>query len=122
MNTMRLLFMPVLALALWGMAQASWSDSVYVSAKVQRVLVVSDSLYGGCMAMLSVDPASVLPACSPNWVTFSCTGDFTDPIRAYRMLDQAQLALSSDKPVLLQITDAQRHNNYCFAPRIDVLR
>jgi hypothetical protein len=99
-----------------------WSASVYITAKIKRVLVVADSLYGGCMAMLTVAPSSVPPGCSPNWVTFSGVGDLADPIRAYRVLDQAQSALSTDQSLMLQVTDEQRHNHSCFASRIDVLR
>ncbi len=67
------------------------AGSASVVANVTRVLVIASDTFGGCMAQLSVDPQSVLPLCAKNWVTFSCTGTFTEPVRAYRMLDQAQL-------------------------------
>lgn len=98
------------------------ADTATITAVVTRVLVTGSTNLGGCMAKLSVDPASVLPLCAPGWVTFSCTGNFTDPVRAYRMLDQAQLALAADKKVVVWITDANRHNGYCFATRIDVVK
>ncbi len=96
--------------------------SASVVANVTRVLLIANDNYGGCMARISVDPQSVLPACASGWVTFSCTGTFTDPVRAYRMLDQAQLALAADKKVWVQILDTSTHNGYCFANRIDVLK
>jgi hypothetical protein len=74
------------------------------------------------MTQLSVNPAGVLPTCAVGWVTFSCTGDFTDPVCAYRMVDQARLALASGRPVAVWIQDDKKHNGYCFANRIDVLR
>ncbi len=97
-------------------------DVANIAAKVNRVLVVADDRFGGCMAALSVDPATVLPACMPTWVSFSCTGDFTDPVRGYRMLDQAQLALATERLVMVTVVDTSLHNGYCFANRIDVIK
>ena len=77
--------------------------------------------YGGCMALLTESPSSKLPGCAPGWVTFSCTGDFaTNQLQAYRLLDQAQMALVTRRRVKVFFTDDQRHNGYCFAHRIDV--
>lgn len=89
-------------------------------ANVVSVLIQSDTTFGGCMAKLSVDPSTLLPACAPHWVTFSCSGDFTSEVRAYRMLDQAQLALATSRRVQVVVDDSRRHNGYCFATRIDV--
>jgi len=96
--------------------------SAYLTAKVNYTLVTADTRWGGCMALLSVSPSSVLPNCGYGWVSFSCTGDFTDPVRAYRMLDQAQLALARDSNVIVEITDEMMVNGYCFARRIDVAK
>ena len=98
------------------------AGSASVMGYVTRVLVIATDAYGGCMAQLSVDPQSVLPSCAKGWVTFSCTGTFTDPVRAYRMLDQAQLALAANKKVWVQVVDTSLHNGYCFANRIDVIK
>ena len=98
------------------------AGSASVVANVTRVLVIASDTFGGCMAQLSVDPQSVLPLCAKNWVTFSCTGDFTEPVRAYRMLDQAQLALAANKKVWVQVVDTSQHNGYCMASRIDVIK
>lgn len=103
------------------------NSSVYAAeaiftAWVNRVLISADSTYGGCMAALSVNPQDLLPACSPHWVSFSCSGNFTDAVRGFRMLDQAQLALAANKSVTVIVDDSRRHNGYCFASRIDVIR
>lgn len=90
-------------------------------ANVNRVLTTTDGNWGGCMAFLSVNAGSVLPACN-SWVTFSCTGEFADPLQAYRMVDQAQLALVTGKKVQLWIRDDRMHNGYCLADRIDTIR
>uniref|UniRef100_UPI0025D32582 hypothetical protein n=1 Tax=uncultured Thiodictyon sp. TaxID=1846217 RepID=UPI0025D32582 len=78
-------------------------------AKVIGVLIDSVN-FGGCMAYLSTDPQTQLPGCGANWVSFSCTGDFNDTIRAYRMLDQAQLALATQKNAGFSIDDTKLHN------------
>lgn len=92
------------------------------NAYVNAVMVTADDTDGGCMASLSIDPATRLPGCGANWVTFSCNGELTTELRAYRMLDQAQLALANGKRVQVVITNEQQHNGYCFVSRIDVLR
>lgn len=107
------------ALLLSGPALAG---SGYLIASVTSVLMNADSTFGGCMAALSVSPQSVLPGCQPTWVSFSCSGDFTDTVRAYRMVDIAELALAADKPVYVEFSDDLKHNGYCFASRIDVLK
>lgn len=91
-------------------------------ANVNRVLISGDSRWGGCMALLSVDPQTVLPGCQSWWLSFSCSGDFADPLRAYRMLDAAELALATGKQVHVFFQDDKTHNTYCFANRIDVIR
>ena len=98
------------------------ADFGQVVANVNRVLVTGDSTWGGCMALLSVNPQAVLPDCNSWWVTFSCSGDFTDAVRAYRMLDAAELALATGKSVQVFFQDDKKHNSYCFANRIDVIR
>ncbi len=108
--------------ALLTLIGAVHADSVIFVTQINRTLVVGSELYGGCMAATGVDPSTLLPGCAKNWVSFSCTGDFADPVQAYRMLDQAQLALATDKAVMLEVRDSQKHNGYCYASRIDVIR
>lgn len=84
--------------------------------------MVGDERWGGCLASLSISPQTILPGCGAGWVTFSCSGDFADPVRAYRMLDQAQLALAAGKKVNVWFQDDKKHNGYCFANRLDVVR
>ncbi|SDW18400.1 hypothetical protein [Thiocapsa roseopersicina] len=93
-----------------------------VVANVNRVLIAVDARWGGCMAMLSANPQSVLPSCGSWWVTFSCTGDFTDRVRAYRMLDASELALATGKRVQVWFRDDKMHNGYCLADRLDIIR
>jgi len=101
-------------------ASVTLADTGTVTAFVERTLVADDDNWGGCMVLLSEDPAQLLPACRSGWVTFSCNGTYTDPVRAYRMLDQAQLALATGMQVTVTVDDSRTHNGYCFASRIDL--
>jgi hypothetical protein len=105
-------------LSLWAFPSAA--DTANFEAFIEKTLVTGDSTYGGCMALLSRRIEGTLPGCRGAWVTFSCDGTYTDPVRAYRMLDQAQLALATGMRVLVVVDDTKSHNGYCFASRIDV--
>lgn len=114
-------FPATMFIAALAMPMANANTATIPSAKVSRILISSDETWGGCMAALSVDPAQFLPECLGGWVSFSCSGDFTDPTRAYRMLDQAQLAFATGKSVMVTFEDNRMHNGYCFVQRIDIL-
>jgi hypothetical protein len=93
-----------------------------VQATVERTLVADADRWGGCMARVNVTLADLGLDCYSRWVTFSCSGVHTTKDIAYRMFDSAQMALALDKQVWLSITDQKKHNGYCFADRIDVIR
>ena len=113
------LIAPILMLGMTAQALAAAGNVV---AQIDRVLMTADGTYGGCMAALSVDPQTVLPSCQSWWVTFSCSGIFTDALSAYRMVDLAELAIATDKKSQIFFRDDMTHNGYCFAYRIDVQR
>ncbi len=101
-------------------ASAASADEAGIIAFVERTMVTGDETYGGCMVRLSESPTGVLPTCKAWWITLSCDGTHTDPVRAYRMLDQAQLALATGMEVFVRLDDSKTHNGYCFATRIDL--
>ncbi len=108
------------SLALVGSTTAETS---YVFAHIKRTLVDAYS-FGGCMAQLTENPKSKLSSCKGGWLTFDCDeslGDI-DAVKAYRMFDQAQLALATGKKVRVDFRDDIKADGYCFAYRIDVLR
>jgi hypothetical protein len=116
---------PILTTLALGTALASsaaFGATAVLTGKVNRVMMHNDGGFGGCMAQLTSNPQAALASCGSGWVTFSCTGDFTDQVSAYRSLDQAQLAMATNKNVLVIIDDSRRHNGYCFVTRIDVAR
>lgn len=109
-------------LLLGATAGPAVAEQGQVLAHVNQVLISGDASFGGCMALLSADPQTVLPSCQNWWLSFSCSGDFIDPMRAYRMLDAAELALATGKQVQVFFQDDKMHNGYCLANRIDVIR
>jgi len=72
--------------------------------------------------MIRVDtlPSTVLADC-PDWVTFSCSGDFNSKSQGNLKFQNAQLAMVTGKNVVLRIDNSKKHNGYCFAHRIDVI-
>ena len=58
--------------------------------------------------------------CPSSWVSFSCTGDFATKDSASRSFDMAQIALLTGATVHLRVDDTKKHNQYCFASRIDL--
>lgn len=99
------------------------SDAVTkgVIVDIVRTLVVDDGRFGGCMVFTDVTFVQEGLDCNSNWVSFSCSGDFTSKDVGYRMFDSAQLAFVLGNRVLLVIDDTKKHNGYCYANRIDVL-
>lgn len=56
-------------------------------------------------------------------VTFDCRGKFTTgPLLAYRLLDQAQLALAANKSVSVTVDDGRIVNRICLASRLGVVK
>lgn len=104
-----------------GTGATAFAASGTIVSYVNKVLLSADHRWGGCMVYLSANPGTLVPACS-GWLTFSCTGDYTDPVQAYRMVDQAQLALATNKRIQITFQDDKRHNGYCFVNRMDILR
>lgn len=92
-------------------------------ATVTRTLSAADDNFGGCMAALSEAPSDHGLNCpaDKHWVTFSCSGTHAGKASAMRMLDSAQLAFVTGRPVRVWVDDSRTHNGFCFVTRIDVL-
>lgn len=107
----------ILSLAPAGAAVASFQ------ATVTRTLATADDSFGGCMVALSVSPSDEGLMCPVDrrWVTLSCSGTHTTKANALRMMDSAQLAFVTGRPVQVWVNDAKEHNDYCFVERIDAL-
>ena len=92
-------------------------------ATVTRTLSAADGNFGGCMVALSEAPSDHGLNCPADkqWVTFSCSGTHASKASAMRMLDSAQLAFVTGRPVRVWVDDSRTHNGFCFVTRIDVL-
>lgn len=118
---------PALALFLLSLAMLSLAPAsaavVGFQATITRTLATADDNFGGCMVALSVSPSDEGLMCPVDrkWVTLSCSGTHTTKANALRMLDSAQLAFVTGRPVQVWVNDAKTHNDYCFVERIDVL-
>lgn len=98
------------------------SEYGWVFTEIYSVEASASDFLGGCRAYLSAGPESVLPSCRPGWVTFSCTGEFTEVLRAIRLLDMAQMAYALGDSVWVGIQDDKTHNGYCFAHTVQPWR
>lgn len=92
------------------------------NVKVVKVLVADEGRWGGCMALLDTNIASSGLDCPSRWLSFSCSGDFTSKDVASKMFDVAQMALALDRRVEIYADDHLKHNGYCYANRIDVMK
>ncbi|MEQ8861690.1 MAG: hypothetical protein RIC56_23865 [Pseudomonadales bacterium] len=85
--------------------------------------VLSDtSNFGGCMVHLTKTPLEEGLDCNGPWVSFSCSGDFAPRDAAVRNFEIAQIAVLTELTILVVVDDTKKHNGYCFASRIDLLR
>lgn len=124
MNTNLLKFLAVAtvaALPLTGTMAVTASHLTYV----KRTMVGAGDAFGGCMVQLVDALPSELDCPDDPWVTFSCIGEHATKSEAMRMLDSAQMAFVTGRPVRVFIDDQRKHgdsqNQFCFVHRIDVL-
>ena len=116
------IFLATTVLALTGMLAMPVlaQQTGVVTGRVLRTLVTTDEMFGGCMALLSSNPAAVMPGCGARWISLGCVdAQGQDSVRGYRMLDQAQMALALNKSVLVRFSDST-YDGYCVATRVDV--
>lgn len=97
-----------------------WAATETVSGKVLRVLTIADGSFGGCMVLLDQSVPGAGLDCPGNWVTFSCTGDYTTVNQAKSMFEAAQVAFALDRRVNVRVDDTRRHNGWCYADRFEI--
>ncbi|KOR30885.1 hypothetical protein TI04_03685 [Achromatium sp. WMS2] len=110
----------IAALGVLALSGQAYAATAHVTSPVTRILL-HDSSFGGCMAGLN---NIRLTGCTTGFATFDCKGSLTgtDTVMAYRMLDQAQLALATNKSVFVTIDSSLVINGYCKVTRIDILK
>ena len=121
MKPNRILVSVMLSSALAGFALNSQAAAATLQTTVTRVLT-DTVFYGGCMAALAISPTTELAGCAAGWVSFSCTGTFADKALAFANFENAKMALAMNKPVYVLFDDSKKHNGYCFARRVDVIK
>jgi len=89
-----------------------------VTANIVRTL--ADSYYGGCMVLLDVSVATVLPNCGPGWVSLDCDATYHTPAQSNAMWTSALTAFALNKPITVWVEDTQIVDGYCTARRLDV--
>jgi hypothetical protein len=99
----------------------AWGATALVTGNIERVMSLTGTLYGGCMALLDVEPADAGLDCRSRWITFSCSGDFASRQDAQKNFELAQLAFVMEKPVRVAVRDNRTHNGFCYSYRIEVL-
>ncbi len=94
------------------------ADVLIVRGKVVESLVADGNRWGACAVKLDKEIGGL---CNGNWVSFSCSGDYTTKDVAYRMFDTALMAYALDREVKVWAQDTKLHNGFCYSARIDVM-
>ena len=69
------------------------------------------------MARTTPSAADVGLNCAPNWVSFSCSGDFNSVAIGNQKFANAQLAFVTGGSIIIAVNDNAKHNGYCVASR-----
>ena len=101
-------------------APASYAATVKVKGLVTKTMVADEGRWGGCIAQLDQTLADYGLNCPSKWVSFSCSGVYTEKDVAYRMFDQAQMALALGRKVEVVVDDTKKHNDYCYGNQFTV--
>lgn len=109
----------ILAVILFTISSLLYASTATISNVTITRTLLENGNYGNCMILLSKAPGL---SCSGRWVSFSCDGTYQPRDSANMMFDSAQMALALGKKVNVRVDDLKKHNGYCFAYRIDVLK
>ena len=106
-------------------AQAT-SQAVNVEYATVKRIMIDDTRFGGCAAVINPGPQTVAPTCADNWVTFDCQANFAEAgstkAGARDKLQAAQLALVTGKQVIVRINpDLTANGLTCYATTIQNL-
>lgn len=87
----------------------------YENVTLDEVLIDSND-FGYCMAQI----VEAAPCNRHGWVTFDCQGNFNNQTLAYRMFDQAQMALALKAKIEIRVESSEKINGYCVVKRVKV--
>ena len=95
------------------------------NAAIKRIMV-DDTRFGGCAAVINPGPQTVAPSCAANWVTFDCLGNLgatgSSKAGARDKLQAAQLALVTKTQTIVRIDpDVTANGATCYAVTVQNL-
>lgn len=107
-------------------ASAAAADQVNINSAEIRRIMVDDTRFGGCAAVVSPGPQTVAATCANNWVTFDCLGNLgaagSTKAGARDKLQAAQLALVSKTQTIIRIDpDVTANGQTCYAVTVQNL-
>ena len=121
MKTKRILTSVILMSAMAGYSLTGQAAIASLTTTVSKVRIDTVN-FGGCMAALAINPNTKLAGCGSGWVSFSCNGTFADKALAFANFDNAKMALAMNKQVKVVFDDSKKHNGYCFARQVDLIK
>ena len=96
----------------------SMATDFWKSGTINRVLVHTGA-YGKCMLNISVILGN---GCPSSWISLDCEGKYTDKGDGDRLLQVALIAQTMNKKISVQVDNSKKHNGYCIARRIDIMK
>lgn len=113
----------IVVAAMVGFVPTVFATIGNVESTVLKVLNTSNGTFGNCMIKMNKSMASGGLNCPDNgWVSFSCTGDFVPKDEAAKLFDSAQMAFALGTRIEVFIDDTKKHNGFCTAFRVDVIK
>jgi len=107
----------ILAISIVLLNVPSQAEEFWRTGTIKRTL--SDKKFGGCMVQLSTGISNGCPA--NGWVSLDCDATYLQYRAGERHYASALIAASIGKQVSILIDNAQKHDGYCVARRVDVI-
>ena len=101
-------------------AQTAFSAKLTRSFVIQSINYYGDSdgdgdrEFGGCLLNVTPSPHTVLSGCGNIFVAPSCDGTFGAKSLAASIMDQANLAVVTNRSIVLSIDNTKLHSGYCY--------
>ncbi len=103
---------------LLGLSNTAFSAEFWRTGTVIRIL--SDSkYYGGCMVNISSNIANGCP--NNGWVSLDCSETFYQG-QSKNNMAIVLTALATNKRLSLKVDNSKKHDGYCIARRVDIIK
>ena len=102
------------------------AQQVNIEYGATKRIMIDDTRFGGCAAVINPGPQTVAPSCAANWVTFDCLGNLgaagSTKAGARDKLQAAQLALVTKTQTIIRIDpDVTTNGETCYAVTVQNL-